>query len=93
LGTLSVDRLLGMITYFITEGNTPFLFYLKDIDNKGIIFNNISNKLINKQTGVQVPVIRKYSHRWFYIEVAGIVTSYFMEMELRRLYRRFGHYN
>ncbi|KAF4466535.1 hypothetical protein FALBO_6604, partial [Fusarium albosuccineum] len=91
LGTLSVDGPLGEITYFVTEGNTPFLFCLKDMDDKGIYFDNTCDELVNKKTGARVPVVRKYGHGWFHTNVACEASSHFTEAELRRLHRRFGH--
>lgn len=91
LGTLTVEGPLGTITYFVTEGNTPFLFCLKDMDDKGIYFDNTRDELVNKLTGARVPVTRKFGHGWFHTNVASDASSHFTEGELRRLHRRFGH--
>ncbi|KAF4470049.1 hypothetical protein FALBO_3049, partial [Fusarium albosuccineum] len=91
LGTITVTGPLGEITYHVIEGNTPFLFCLKDMDEKGIYFDNIANELVNSRTGARVEVIRKFGHGWFHTSIADDATSYFSEAELRRLHKRFGH--
>ncbi|UQC88291.1 uncharacterized protein CLUP02_13814, partial [Colletotrichum lupini] len=41
-----VSTLFNNITFYILLINTPFLYYLRDIDKLGIYFNNINNLLI-----------------------------------------------
>ncbi|KAF4471164.1 Ribonuclease H [Fusarium albosuccineum] len=91
LGTVTVTGPLGEITYHVIEGNTPFLFCLKDMDEKGIYFDNIANELVNSRTGARVEVTRKFGHGWFHTSIANDAASYFNEAELRRLHKRFGH--
>ena len=46
LGTIRVQTPLGYITFHIIPTNTPFLFYIKDIDKLGVRLNNLKNILI-----------------------------------------------
>ncbi|KAM7182601.1 hypothetical protein V8F20_012860, partial [Naviculisporaceae sp. PSN 640] len=45
LSIIIVLTLIKEITFYIIPINTPFLFYLKDMDHIGIIFNNLKNTL------------------------------------------------
>ncbi|KAM7182543.1 hypothetical protein V8F20_012872, partial [Naviculisporaceae sp. PSN 640] len=45
LGIVIVFTLIGEITFYIIFVNTLFLFYLKDMDRMGVIFNNLKNTL------------------------------------------------
>ncbi|KAF1973278.1 hypothetical protein BU23DRAFT_430493, partial [Bimuria novae-zelandiae CBS 107.79] len=44
INTIKID--IRLIIFYIINIPTPFLFYLKDIDNLGVYFNNITNKLV-----------------------------------------------
>ena len=44
--TIRVQTPLGYITFYIIPINTPFLFYIKNIDKLGIKLNNFKNILI-----------------------------------------------
>ncbi|KAK1488781.1 hypothetical protein CABS01_02411, partial [Colletotrichum abscissum] len=52
-----VSTLFNNITFYVLLINTPFLYYLKDIDKLGVYFNNINNLLIKGD--VIVLIIRK----------------------------------
>ncbi|KAI3538766.1 hypothetical protein CSPX01_09302, partial [Colletotrichum filicis] len=41
-----ISTLFSNITFYILLINTPFLYYLKDINKLGVYFNNINNLLI-----------------------------------------------
>jgi hypothetical protein len=43
---IRVQTPLGYITFYIIPINTPFLFYIKDINKLGIRLNNLKNILI-----------------------------------------------
>ncbi|KAI3552644.1 hypothetical protein CSPX01_00393, partial [Colletotrichum filicis] len=45
-----INTLFSNIIFYILLINTPFLYYLKDIDKLGVYFNNINNLLINNTT-------------------------------------------
>ena len=46
LNIIRVQTPLGYITFYIIPINTPFLFYIKDMDKLGIKLNNFKNILI-----------------------------------------------
>ena len=43
---IRVQTSLGYITFYILPINTPFLFYIKDINKWGVKLNNLKNMLI-----------------------------------------------
>ena len=43
---IRVQTPLGYITFYIIPINTPFLFYIRDIDKLGVKLNNLKNILI-----------------------------------------------
>src|SRR6266700_3309993 len=57
LSTIRVQTPLKYITFYIIPTNTPFLFYIKDIDKLGVRLDNLKNILI--QGDNRVPIIRK----------------------------------
>ncbi|KAI3546804.1 hypothetical protein CSPX01_04046, partial [Colletotrichum filicis] len=46
LKSIVVSTLFNNITFYVLLTNTPFLYYLRDIDKLRIYFNNINNLLI-----------------------------------------------
>ena len=46
LGIIRVQTPLGYITFHIIPANTPFLFYIRDIDRLGVKLNNLKNMLV-----------------------------------------------
>ncbi|KAI3539282.1 hypothetical protein CSPX01_08945, partial [Colletotrichum filicis] len=48
LGSIIISTLFSNITFYILLINTPFLYYLRDINKLGIYFNNINNLLIKR---------------------------------------------
>ncbi|UQC81602.1 uncharacterized protein CLUP02_07088, partial [Colletotrichum lupini] len=46
LRSIVVSTLFSNITFYILLTNTPFLYYLKDINKLRVYFNNINNLLI-----------------------------------------------
>ncbi|KAI3544307.1 hypothetical protein CSPX01_05759, partial [Colletotrichum filicis] len=43
-----ISTLFNNITFYILLTNTPFLYYLRDINKLRVYFNNINNLLIKK---------------------------------------------
>ncbi|KAI3530522.1 hypothetical protein CSPX01_14780, partial [Colletotrichum filicis] len=41
-----INTLFSNITFYVLLINTPFLYYLRDINKLGVYFNNINNLLI-----------------------------------------------
>ncbi|UQC82969.1 uncharacterized protein CLUP02_08459, partial [Colletotrichum lupini] len=52
-----VSTLFSNITFYVLLTNTPFLYYLRDIDKLRIYFNNINNLLVKGD--IIVLIIRK----------------------------------
>ena len=46
LGIIRVQTPLGHITFYIISTNTPFLFYIGDMDKLGVKLNNLKDILI-----------------------------------------------
>ncbi|KAI3538408.1 hypothetical protein CSPX01_09545, partial [Colletotrichum filicis] len=46
LGFTVINTLFSNITFYILLTNTPFLYYLRNINKLRIYFNNINNLLI-----------------------------------------------
>ncbi|KAI3545152.1 hypothetical protein CSPX01_05102, partial [Colletotrichum filicis] len=46
LGFIVINTLFNNITFYILLTNTPFLYYLRNINKLGVYFNNINNLLI-----------------------------------------------
>jgi len=57
LSIIRVQTPLGYITFHIIPINTPFLFYIRDINKLGVKLNNLKNILM--QGDNRVPIIRK----------------------------------
>ncbi|KAJ5900234.1 uncharacterized protein N7473_004304 [Penicillium subrubescens] len=62
LGTADVDTPIRSITFHILPTNTPFLFYLKDIDTIGVELRNKKNVL--ERGNKRVPIVRKSPGRF-----------------------------
>jgi hypothetical protein len=45
-GTVDISTLLGIITFYVLLTNTPFLFYIKNIDNINVKLHNLKNVLV-----------------------------------------------
>ncbi|KAK1466597.1 hypothetical protein CTAM01_17010, partial [Colletotrichum tamarilloi] len=52
-----ISTLFSNITFYVLLTNTPFLYYLRDIDKLRVYFNNINNLLIKGD--IIVLIIRK----------------------------------
>ncbi|KAI3551883.1 hypothetical protein CSPX01_00559, partial [Colletotrichum filicis] len=46
LRSIVISTLFSNITFYTLLINTPFLYYLKNINKLGVYFNNINNLLI-----------------------------------------------
>ena len=56
-GTIEVNTPLGVITFHVVPTNTPFLYYIQDMDRMGVKLDNLENVLI--QGNKIIPIIRK----------------------------------
>ena len=91
LGTIRVKTPLGYIIFHVVPANTPFLFYIRDMDKLGVKLDNLENMLV--QGDNRVPIIRKWGHPWLLLQQPekSVAWSHLTESELRQLHRRFGH--
>lgn len=91
VGSAVVQIPLGSIVFHVVAANTPFLFFLKDIDDMGVKNDNLENALV--QGSKKVPVVRKWGHPFMmaYTMEETAVFCHFAETELRQLHRRFCH--
>ncbi|KAH0425958.1 polyprotein [Colletotrichum camelliae] len=91
LGTTVVKTPFGPLYFHVVPANTPFLLCLRDMDQLGIKFDNLTNCL--QQGTVRVPVVRKWGHPWMLLSQLerGLAWNHLTDVELRRLHRRFGH--
>ena len=90
------------IDYFSHNVNTHFfLLCLIDMNKLRIYFDNIVDKIIQKQFHRFHSIIRQYDHvflLWyifvyiFIIESFDFNSCFFIEIELRRFHRRFDHF-
>jgi hypothetical protein len=96
-----------IITFHIIEMNTSFLLCLNDLNRLRIYFNNLINEMIQKMSDIQISskirrhsIIRRYDHAFLlwkiltYSLIAEFIdenSCLLIEIELRRLHRRFDH--
>ncbi|KAH8193590.1 hypothetical protein TruAng_012245 [Truncatella angustata] len=90
IGTITKTNPLGEVTYYILEVDTPFLLSLNDADRLGAYFDNTTNRIVRKNDGISLPVVRKWGHPFFNLSRTE-ASMFLTEQELRRLHRRFGH--
>ncbi|UQC89783.1 uncharacterized protein CLUP02_15314, partial [Colletotrichum lupini] len=57
LRSIVINTLFSNITFYVSLTNTPFLYYLKDINKLRVYFNNINNLLIKGD--IIILIIRK----------------------------------
>ncbi len=93
---------LEIITFHIVEINIPFLLCLNDFDRLDIYFNNLINEIVQYEQDKEKrhSVIRRYGHVFLLwkIPIQLLILEFIeknscllIEIELRRLHRRFDH--
>ncbi|UQC80359.1 uncharacterized protein CLUP02_05842, partial [Colletotrichum lupini] len=60
LRSIVINTLFNNIIFYILLINTPFLYYLRDIDKLRVYFNNINNLLIKRD--IIILIIYKYGY-------------------------------
>jgi hypothetical protein len=88
-GTVQIHNPISTVTYHVLDTPTPFLLSLADADRLRAYFNNVLNVIVRKDR-TTVPVVQKWGHPFFNVNTSEAV-SFFTEIELRRLHRRFRH--
>jgi hypothetical protein len=81
---------IGKIIFHIFDAFIPFLFSLKDMDRLKVYLNNVTNEIVFTDGKRRASVIRKWGYPWFFISKLESAL-YLTDVELKRLYRRFGH--
>jgi hypothetical protein len=76
--------------FHILDASTPFLLSLKDMNRLKIYLNNVTNEIVSTDGKRRAFVIRKWGHLWFFTSKLESAL-YLTDVELKRLYRRFGH--
>jgi hypothetical protein len=98
-----------IINFHIIKVNLSFLICLNDLNRLSIYFNNLINEMIQKMFDVQIDskirrhsVIKWYAHAFLlwkiftYALIAEFIDEnlcHLIEIELRRLHRRFDHFS
>ena len=64
ISVLTITTLVRIITFYIIPVNTPFLFYLRDMDKLRVYFDNTCNKLIKRiiNSKKRTKVFRKWGY-------------------------------
>lgn len=75
-------------THIVAE-DVPLLLPFADMDRVGIFYTNIANKLHHDATRDSATITRFHMHQFSHWNL--VLQWLFMENELRRLHRRFGH--
>ncbi len=98
LGFIDLKISLEVITFHIVEINTSFLLCLNDFDRLDIYFNNLINEIVQHER--RHLVIRRYEHAFLLWKmlIQSLILEFIeknscllIEIELRRLHRRFDH--
>jgi hypothetical protein len=90
LGFIVIITFIGKIVFHILDAFTPFLLSLKDMDRLKVYLNNVTNEIVSTDGKRRASVIRKWGHPWFFTSKLESAL-YLTDVELKRLYRRFGH--
>ncbi|RKF61524.1 hypothetical protein OnM2_041057 [Erysiphe neolycopersici] len=91
IGTVEANTPIGKIFLRVVPLHTPFLLCLQDMKQMGVYLNNLENVLVRGQK--IVPIIIKFGHPFLLLNQAeeSVAFSHLIEIQLRRLHRRFGH--
>ena len=49
-GTIQVESLIGVLSFYVIDADIPFLLSLRDLDSLGVYYNNLLNTLVRKNT-------------------------------------------
>jgi hypothetical protein len=91
IGLITIDTPIRQCEFYIVQANTPFLLGITDMDTKGIMLDNLQNKLISSKSNILVLVVQRFGHP--FLMWGPMITTYchLTETELRTLHRQFGH--
>ena len=100
IGSITIPTPLGNAEFHVVENDIPFLLCLRDLDQFGAYYNNLTDLVVMTPT-TTIPVTRRFGHPfilWDWTLSSFIVESvthttecHLTSTELSRLHRRFGH--
>jgi hypothetical protein len=109
LSTVALNTSLERIIFHIVEMNISFLLSLINLNRLKMYFNNLINEMIQKMFDLQInskikrhSIIRRYDHAFLLwkIFIYSLIAEFIdenscllIEIELRRLHRRFDHFS
>jgi hypothetical protein len=76
--------------FHIFDASISFLFSLKNMNRFKVYLNNVINEIVSTDGKRRASVIRKWGHLWFFTSKLESAL-YLTDVELKRLYQRFGH--
>jgi hypothetical protein len=91
IGFVNVKTFIGTITFHVLKALIPFLMCFRDMDRLKVYFNNTINKIAFVNGCLRASIIRKWGYFWFFVSKLESA-AFFTDEELKRLYRRFGHF-
>ncbi len=100
LKSVELNISLEIITFHIMRMNISFLLCLNDFDRLDIYFNNLINEIVQHER--RHLVIRRYEHAFLLwkMRIQSLILEFIennscllIEIELRRLHRRFDHFS
>jgi hypothetical protein len=89
IGSTTINTPIRQCEFHIIQANTPFLLGISDMDKKGIILDNIQNRLISSEK--PVPIVRQFGHPFLVWGPTVSTYSHLTETELHTLHCCFGH--
>jgi hypothetical protein len=89
IGSITINTPIRQCKFHIIQANIPFLLGISDIDKKGIMLDNIQNRLIS--SAKIIPIICQFGHPFLIWGPTVSTYSYLIKTELQMLYCCFGH--
>ena len=62
VGSLRVQILISVIKFYILYTDTLFLLSLIDLNNLGCYYNNLENRVYNKNYSKSIAIVRRYNY-------------------------------
>jgi hypothetical protein len=89
IGSIMIDTPIGQCKFHIIQANIPFLLGISDMDKKGIILDNILNRLISSEKSI--PIVCQFGYPFLIWGPTALTYSYLTKTELRIFYHCFGY--
>ena len=100
--SIIITIFINQIEFHVIKIDTFFLLCLADLDRLNIYYNNINDTLIQAHKQLIISVIRRFGHSFLLwnnvlqnciIEFFSYNFCFLIEIELRRLHKRFDHFS